>query len=175
MSVYQANYPIATMCRLLEVSTSGYYTWLKRPLCRRKQEDGELSERIREIHTKSLGTYGSPRIHAELQAMGIIVGRNRVARLMSKARLEGVSRRRRRSVTRRDPDAQPSPDLVKRDFTASRIDELWIADIKYIATRTGFLYLAVVVDVFSRRVVGWAMANHLRTELVLEALNMAIW
>ena len=166
---------MTTMCRLLEVSPSGYYAWHQRPISKRKQEDGVLCERIRTIHLLSRGTYGSPRIHEELKAAGVNVGRKRVARLMSEAGLGGVSRRRRRSLTRRDPDAQPAPDLVKRDFTASRPDELWVADIKYISTWAGFLYLAVVLDVFSRRIVGWAMANHLRTELVLEALNMAVW
>jgi len=175
MSTYQATYPIATMCRLLEVSTSGYYAWLKRPKSRREQEDAKLVEQITTIHTKSRGTYGSPRIHAELKAMGVNVGRKRVARLMSESGLEGVSRRRRRSFTKPDPDAVPAPDLVKRDFTANRPDQLWVADLTYIATMAGFLYLAVVVDAFSRRVVGWAMASHLRAELVLEALNMAIW
>ena len=174
MSAHQASYPIATMCRLLEVSTSGYYVWRQRLISKRKQEDNALCERIKTIHMKSRGTYGAPRIHAELKANGVNVGRKRVARLMSEAGLEGVSRRRRWSVTRRDPDAQPAPDLVKRDFTTSRPDELWVADIKQIATWAGFLYLAVVMDAYSRRVVGWAMASHLRTELVLEALNMAI-
>jgi putative transposase len=175
MSAHQARYPIATMCRLLEVSTSGYYAWRQRPTSQRKQEDGVLCERIKSIHRKSHGTYGSPRIHAELKAAGVRVGRKRVARLMRQAGLEGVSRRRRWSLTRRDPDAQAAPDLVQRDFTAKRADELWVADIKYIATWAGLLYLAVVMDAFSRRVVGWAMASHLRTELVLQALNMAIW
>jgi len=139
------------------------------------QEDVLLCERIKTIHLASRGTYGAPRIHAELKATGVKVGHNRVARLMSEAGLEGVSRRRRRSITRRDPDAQPAPDLVRRDFTASKPDQLWVADIKYIATWAGFLYLAVVLDAFSRRVVGWAMMSHLRAELVLQALNMAIW
>jgi len=166
---------MATMYRLLGVSLSGYYAWRQRPVSKRKQEDVLLCERIRTIHIASRGTYGSPRVHAELKAMGVDVGRKRVARLMSEAGLEGVSRRRRRSITRRDPDAQPAPDLVQRDFTANRPDELWVADIKYIATWAGFLYLAIVMDTFSRRVVGWAMASHLRAELVLAALNMAIW
>lgn len=174
MSAHWACYPIATMGRLLGVSTSGYYAWLQRPPSRRVSEDSELRERIEAIHRQSRGTYGAPRIHAELQAAGVKVGRKRVARLMRQTGLEGVSRRRKRSITKRDREAQPAPDLVERDFTVEGPDRLWVADIKFVPTRAGFLYLSVVVDAFSRRVVGWAMARHLRTELVLEALNMAI-
>jgi putative transposase len=175
MSDHQACYPVATMGRVLGVSTSGYYAWRRRAPSKRACEDALLQQRIEVIHAKSRGTYGAPRIHAELRAEGVHVGRKRVARLMRQAGLEGISRRRRRSATQRDPRAQPAPDLVKRDFSAQRPDQLWVADIKYISTQAGFLYLAVVVDAFSRRVVGWAMARHLKTELVLEALNMAIW
>ncbi len=174
MSAHQDRYPIATMCRVLEVSTSGYYAWRKRGLSRRAQQDAVLIERIQAIHERSRGTYGAPRIHAELKADGVNVGRKRVARLMRQAGLEGVSRRRGRKTTTRDEKAEPAPDLVEREFTADAPDQLWVADITYIPTRSGFVYLAVVVDAFSRRVVGWAMAGHLRTELVLEALEMAI-
>lgn len=174
MSLHQACYPVATMGRVLGVSPSGYYAWRKRPPSKRACEDAKLRERIEAIHRKSRGTYGAPRIHAELQANGVKVGRKRVARLMRQAGLEGVSRRRR-GTTQRDRKAQPAPDLVQRDFHVGGVDRLWVADIKFIPTRPGFLYLAVVVDAFSRRVVGWVMAGHLRTELVLEALNMAIW
>ena len=162
------------MCRLLEVSTSGYYAWFKRPPSRRAQEDAVLTERIRAIHSWSRGTYGSPRIFDELRDNGVRIGRKRVARLMQAAGLQGVSRRKRIRTTLRKPGQSPAPDLVDRDFSASRPDELWVADLTYIRTWAGFLYLAVVVDAFSRRVVGWAMGNHLRTELVLDALNMAI-
>lgn len=175
MSVYQASYPVAAMARILEVSTSGYYAWCKRTPCKRVCEDAQLQQRIEIIHADSRGTYGVPRIHAELKAQKVEVGRKRVARLMRQAGLVGVSRRHRTGTTKRDLKAQPAPDLVKRDFDAHKPDRLWVADIKYIPTRTGFLYLAVVVDAFSRRVVGWAMATHLRAELVLDALNMAIW
>jgi len=129
---------------------------------------------IRRIHTESRETYGAPRIHAELRAQGVRVSRNRVARLMRQAGLAGVSRRRKKGTTKRDPGAEPAPDLVERDFTASKPDELWVADITYIPTGEGFLYLAVVIDAFSRRVVGWAMRDRLKAELVLEALEMAI-
>jgi len=162
------------MCRVLEVSTSGYYAWLERPVSRRAREDEELLERIRAIHKRSRGTYGAPRIHAELQEQGVRVGRKRVARLMREAGLEGVSRRRKVVTTVRDRQGRVAPDLVKREFVATSPNELWVADITYVPTLAGFLYLAVVVDVYSRRVVGWAMETHLRAELVVQALNMAV-
>jgi putative transposase len=131
---------------------------------------------IRQIHTASRGTYGSPRVHAELrQEHGVHCGRKRVARLMRRAGLHGVCRRRTVPTTQRDARAQPSEDRVHRQFTAQEPDRLWVAEITYLPTWEGFLYLAVILDVFSRRVVGWAMADHLRTELVLEALEMALW
>jgi len=154
--------------------TSGYYAWLKRAPSKRAREDAILSDRIRDIHLRSRNTYGAPRVHEELRDEGVRVGRKRVARLMRAAGLQGVSRRKRVRTTVRKPGEPPAPDLVERDFTADRPDQLWVADITYIRTWVGFLYLAVVVDAFSRRVVGWAMANHLRTELVLDALEMAI-
>ncbi len=175
MRANQASYPAATLCRVLGVSSSGYYTWLKRPPSKRAQANAALKSRIEKIHERSRGTYGSPRIHAELAAEGERVGRNRVARLMREAGLEGASRRRGACTTRRDRDAKPAPDLVERDFVAAGPDRLWVADITYIPTWAGFLYLAVVLDAWSRRVVGWSMATHLRSELVLEALNMALW
>jgi len=175
VSDHQARYPVATMCRVLEISTSGYYAWLGRWPSKRAREDVELGERIEVIHAQSRGTYGAPRIHAELKANGIQVGRKRVARLMREAGLTGVSRRRKKKTTQRDPDAQAAPDLVEREFTAPAPDRLWVADITYVPTGSGFLYLAVVVDAFSRKVVGWAMEGHLRAELVLGALNMALW
>jgi putative transposase len=163
------------MCRVLGVSPSGYYAWLNRAACKRVLADQALSERIRSIHTRSRGTYGTPRIHAELAASGTQVGRKRVARLMRAAGLAGVSRRKDGKTTVRDRDRRQAPDLVARNFTVEAPDALWVADITYISTWTAFLYLAIVLDAWSRRVVGWAMANHLRTELVLEALNMALW
>lgn len=133
-----------------------------------------LTQEIKKIHQKSKGTYGAPRIHAELAERGWHVGRKRVARLMRAADLRGVSRRKAPRTTQRQAGITPAPDLVQRNFTASRPNELWVADITYIPTWTGFLYLAVVLDAWSRRIVGWAMATHLRTELVLQALQMAI-
>ena len=175
MSANQAKYPVVTMCRVLEVSTSGYYAWRSRAQSARARADAALTERIQQIHEMSRGTYGAPRIHAELRAQGVAVGRERVSRLMRLSGVEGVTRRRFKRTTQRDNNARPAPDLVKRDFSAEAPDQLWIADITFIPTWAGFLYLAVVIDVFSRRVVGWCMASHLRAELVIEALNMAIW
>jgi len=165
---------VATMCRVLGVSTSGYYAWQTRPRSERARADAELSMRIQAIHERSRATYGAPRIHAELAEQGIRVGRKRVARLMEVAGIYGVSRRKWITTTTRDGDARPAPDLVERNFSALAPNQLWVSDITYIPTWTGFLYLAVVLDVFSRRVVGWAMETHLRTELVLAALNMAL-
>jgi len=167
-------YPVTTMCRLLDVSTSGYYEWRKRRPSDRALEDRALMEMISEIHTMSRGAYGAPMIHAELADRGVHVGRKRVARLMKAAGLQGVSRRKGTWTTRRDADSRPAPDLVDRDFRADGPNKLWVADITYIPTWAGFLYLAVVLDVWSRRVVGWSMANHLRTELIMDAFNMAI-
>jgi putative transposase len=167
-------YPIATMCRVLDVSTSGYYAWLKRPLSARAERDAELKVQIRAIHEESDGTYGRPRVHAELKEAGERVATKRIGRLMREESLEGVSRRRKARTTVRSTDARPAPDLVDRNFVAQGPDELWVADITYVPTLTGFLYLAVVLDVWSRRVVGWAMASHLRTDLVLNALDMAL-
>jgi putative transposase len=163
------------MCRVLGVSSSGYYDWLNRAPSARAVADAHLTERIWTHHLVSRGTYGAPRIHADLAEEDTHVGRKRVARLMRAAGIVGVSRRKKQGTTKRDRTAQPVPDLVDRNFTADAPDQLWVADITYIPTWSGFLYLAVVVDAWSRRVVGWSMATHLRTELVLSALEMALW
>jgi len=172
--VHQATHAIATLCRVLGVSASGYYAWAVRPAPARATADAALSAQIRVIHDRSRGTYGERRVHAELAELGVHVSRKRIARLMRAMGLAGVSRRKHPTTTTRDRDARPAPDLVERNFTAPGPDQLWVADITYIPTWAGFLYLAVVLDAWSRRVVGWAMATHLRTELVLEALNMAL-
>lgn len=174
----KGQHSVALLCRVLQVSRSGFYAWLGRQPSARARADATLAEWIRVIHRESRGTYGAPRVHAELaEAHGIQCGRKRVARLMRAVGLAGVCRRRTVRTTQRDGDATTavSDDLVKRAFTASAPDRLWVADITYLPTWQGFLYLAVVLDAFSRRVVGWAMADHLRTELVLEALEMALW
>jgi putative transposase len=171
----QADYPVRTMCRVLKVSHSGFYAWRDRLPSKRTIADAVLTERIRQIHTASDGIYGSPNIHAELRDDGIRVGRKRVARLMRNARLRGVSRRRGFVVTTRRDDRQvAAPDLVKRAFTAPGPNRLWVADMTYVPTWTGFVFLAIVLDVWSRRVVGWAVGEQMTTELVLSALNMAI-
>ena len=161
------------MCRVLEVSTSGYYAWRSRPASKRTQQDAVLLRSIRTIHAASRETYGVPRVYRELRDAGIDAGRDRVARLMRRAGLQGVSRRRFVTTTRRDEASRPAPDLVERRFEAVGPNRLWVADITYVPTWAGFLYLAMVLDVFSRKVVGWAMATHLRSELVLDALQMA--
>jgi putative transposase len=173
VSDHQADYPIATMCRLLGVSPSGYHAWVKRPPSRRAATDAALTAAIRATHAASRGTYGAPRIHAELAAKGLRVGRKRVARLMRQAGVAGVSRRRFVTTTVKGDSCQ-APDLVERNFTAEGPDQLWVADITYIPTWSGFLYLAVVLDAYSRRIVGWSMATTLATQLVLDALNMAV-
>jgi putative transposase len=162
------------MCRVLEVSRSGYYAWLKRETSDRTKANAALLKVIQEIHEESDGTYGAPRIHAELEERGPQASLNRVARVMREAEIQGVSPRKWTHTTLRAKRARPAPDLVDRDFTATGPDQLWVADITYISTWAGFLFLAVVLDVWSRRIVGWAMATHLRTELVLDALDMAL-
>lgn len=162
------------MCRVLGVSRSGYYAWLRRAPAPRALEDDRLKARISAIHRDSRGTYGVPRIHAELVESDERVSRKRIARLMRDLGLRGVCRRRWITTTERAQRQRPAPDLVNRDFSASRPNELWVADATFIPTWEGFLFLAVVVDVFSRRVVGWAMADHLRTSVMLDALEMAV-
>jgi putative transposase len=174
VTAHQAFQGVAPVCRTLGVSPSGYYAWRKRPLSPRARADVELTAQIQAVHRESRGTYGAPRIHADLAAHGIRIGRKRVARLMRRAGLQGVSRRKQFRTTVRDQTARPAPDLVDRQFEAPGPDRLWVADITYVPTWAGFLYLAVVLDVWSRRVIGWAMETHLRTELVLVALDMAV-
>jgi len=172
--VNRAIFSIRAMCRVLEVSASGYYAWCKRERSSRAREDEKLQLRIETIHRQSRQIYGAPRIHAELMEEGTRVSRKRIARLMKASALAGVSRRKWVVTTRRDRSARPAPDLVDRNFVADKANALWVADITYIPTWTGFLYLAVVLDVWSRKIVGWAMESHLRTPLVTAALNMAI-
>ena len=174
MSANQARFRVATMARVFGVSPSGYYAWRRRPPSARARADAELRARVQAIHGRSRGTYGAPRIHAELTEGGVAVSRKRVARVMRSVGVAGVSRRRGPRTTRRNAQARPAPDRVERRFEADAPNRLWVADITYVPTLAGFLYLAIVLDVFSRRVVGWAMAGHLRTALVVEALEMAV-
>ena len=162
-------------CRVLGVSPSGYYAWLGRPPSARQRADDALMVEIKRIHDETRQVYGSPRIHAELADEGINVGRKRVQRLMGILGIAGASRRKKWHTTKRKEDARPAPDLVDRNFTVTEPDQLWVADITYVPTRAGFLYLAVVIDAFSRRVVGWAMDTSLKTRLVLDAFDMAVW
>jgi putative transposase len=171
----EAHHPVALSCRVLGVSRAGFYAWRGRPPSARARADAELTAVIHRLHRESRGVYGAPRIHAELRAAGGRHGRKRVARLMRQAGLQGCHRRRRRPrTTVADPAATPAPNLVQRHFDPLAPDRLWLADITYVPTEEGWLYLAAVLDAFSRRVVGWAMADHLRTELVLDALLMAL-
>ena len=173
MNAHQAEHDVTKLCRAVGYSTSGFYAWREREPSARANADAELTLKICAIHEQSRATYGVPRVHAVLAAEGIHVGRKRVSRLMKLASIEGVSRRRKYKSTR-DKDARPAPDLVDRKFVATAPNQLWVADITYVPTWEGFLYLAVVLDVFSRRIVGWAMEKHLRAELVIDALNMAV-
>ena len=169
----KATYPVALLCRLLGVARSGYYAWARRGGSARARADEELTAQIAQIHQGSRRTYGAPRVHAALQGCGVRCGSRRVARLMRAAGLVGCRRRRARTTVA-DPAQAPAPNLVAREFSAPTPDRLWIGDITYVATWEGWLYLAVLLDAHSRRVVGWAMADHLRAELALEALQMAL-
>lgn len=167
-------YPIRLMCRLLDVAASGYYAWRRRPEPHRVQRNRELLEKIRSIHAASNGVYGSPRVHAELLAKGVKVGRHKVAQVMRSARLKGCPKRRYRTTTQRDPGHQIAQNLLRQNFAADGPDQCWASDITYIATRQGWLYLAVTMDLFSRRIVGWSMDRWMSRHLVVDALRMAI-
>ena len=175
MNANQAKVAVHRMCRVLEVSPSGYYAWLDRMPSKRSIDDAVLVERIRAIHAESDATYGMPRVRAELIDQGVKVNGKRVARLMRANAIRGVSRRRGFVVTtQRDRQQRPAPDLVKREFKADGPNQLWVADMTYVPTWAGFIYLAIVLDVWSRRVVGWAIGEQMTAELVLTALNMAL-
>ena len=174
MTANQAEFSVRMMCEALGVSPSGYYAWKHRPPSARAVDNDRLLSRMREIHRFSRETYGQPRMRAELRDDGWRVNHKRVRRLMRLAGLQGATRRKKWRTTKRDRDARPAPDLIERDFSVEGRDQLWVADITYIPTSNGFLYLAVVVDAWSRRVVGWSMKTHLKTDLVLDALNMAL-
>ena len=166
MSAHQAMYLIRTMARVLKVSASGYYAWRSRPASARAAADADLTRHIRTIHAGSHATYGAPRVHAELKADGLSVGRKRIARLMRVAGIAGVSRRRSAPITTRPAaNHHPASDLVRRNFMAERPNELWVADITFLPTLAGFLYLAVVLDAWSRRIVGWAFSADLKTRV----------
>jgi putative transposase len=171
----KANHPISLLCELLGVSRSGFYAWERRPPSSRDLGDAWLLELIKDIHSQSRRVYGAPRIHAELRlGLGIRVGRKRVERLMRQAKLSGLVPKKRGRTTVRVPGVRVADDLVKRQFRPAAANVLWLADITYLRTWEGWLYLAAVQDAFSRRIVGWSMADHMRHELVVDALQMAL-
>lgn len=166
---------VAVTCRVLKVSRSGYYEWRGRPRSGRDQDNELLVKYIEQIHADSRGTYGAPRVHAELTlGLGMPVNRKRVERLMRQAGIQGLYRRRRHATTVQDPDAEPAADLVNRRFTVTAPDRLWITDITEHPTDEGKIYCAAVMDAYSRLIIGWSIADHMRTELVTDALGMAI-
>ena len=171
-----AQFPVSLLCTVMGVTRQGFYAWKRREPCRRELADRELCERIRQVHAETEGIYGSPRVHAELRLEhGIHVGRKRVARLMRQLGLRGADGRRGGPrTTLRDPARPSAPDLVDRRFARAEPNRLWVCDLKYIQTGQGFLFLACVQDVFSRRIIGWSMRDDLRSDLVLDALGMAV-
>lgn len=162
------------MCRVFSVSVGGFYAWMKRPASAREREDGQIAERIVEIYQQHKGRYGSPRIHQQLRDEGIHVGRKRVIRLMKQAQLAAHHTTHRVRTTRADPAATPAENVLDRAFQAERPNEKWVADVTYIATGAGWMYLAAVMDLYSRRIVGWAMADSQDEALVERALAMAV-
>jgi putative transposase len=170
----KAEHSIKTMCRVLEVSRSGFHAWARRPPSARAIADIALTERIHTIHTQTRKVYGSPRIWLELRDGGERIGRKRVERLMRHAGLSGLIEKKYKKTTVRVPGVRVADDLLDRDFTATDPDQRWVADITYLRTWEGWLYLVAVQDLYSRRIVGWAMADHMRTELVTDALEMAL-
>jgi len=175
ISAEKARTPVSMSCRLLGVSRSGYYEWAANIPSERARVDAELVERILAIHGANRGVYGSPRIHAELRMThGIRVGRKRVERLMREARISGMVRRKRGRTTISVPGVRVADDLVERQFRPAGPNQLWVADVTYLRTWEGWLYLAAVQDAYSRAIVGWSMADHMRSELVVDALQMAV-
>jgi putative transposase len=171
-----SDLPVATCCRVMKVSTSGFYQWCAQPVSDRDWDDAILTNTIVDIHQMSRRSYGSPRVHSELRlGLGQRCSCKRVERLMRQAGVQGIYRRRGRGCTRRNPNAAPSDDLVNRAFDPGEPDRLWVMDVTEHRTDEGKVYLAVVLDAFSRRVVGWSIADHIRSELVVDAVQMAIW
>jgi putative transposase len=172
----RAHHAVSRLCSVLNVTRQGYWAWKQRPVSRRRLEDERLKPRILEAWDASDQTYGAPRLHAELRlAAGVRVAKKRVARLMRELEIQGVSRRRGRvRTTTPDPKAAPAPDLVKRDFTAAKPDQTWVADITYVPTHEGWLFLAAVMDLYLRKIVGWSMRDDLEAPLVVDAISMAI-
>jgi transposase InsO family protein len=176
VSAHAKTFGVQRICRVLQVSRSGYYRWLAGAKAREERQaaEDELVAEIREIHTAHKGTYGVRRVHAELRGFGHTVNRKRIERLMRLNGIEGRHLRRRKRTTVPDRLAPPAPDLVQRQFTAARLDEKWCGDITYVQVGGTWLYLACVIDICSRRVLGYSMASHMRAELVIDALTMAV-
>ncbi len=174
VDIEKALYPVSLLCRLLKVSRSGYYAWASRKPSRRAVADEVLALQIKAFHEQSRRTYGSPRIWLDLRDAGLHVGRKRVPRLMAENGWQSVHRRSWRHFTKADPQAEPAPDRLHRDFTAAGLNEKWVADVTYVPTVQGWLYLAIVLDVFSRRIIGWSMDTHRKTQLVCDAVKMAV-
>jgi putative transposase len=174
VEAHRDMYPVSEMCRVLGISRSGYYAWRKRSPSPRERENGRLLAALIELHAASGKTYGSPRLHQALVKQGQACGRHRVARLMRQHGIAGITPRRTQRTTRAAAGHVPLPDLVQRDFTATRPNEKWVADMTYLATHEGWLYLAVVMDLYSRTVVGWAMQSRMTADLVCEAVRMGI-
>jgi putative transposase len=171
---YKQEFPIVVMCHVLDVSESGFYAWRKRPVCQRQREDAQLREEIQQEFSTHQGRYGSPRLHAQLRDQGRRIARKRVARLMQEAGLCAKRKRRRVLTTRRDPSHPVAPNLLNREFTATEPNSKWVTDITYIPTMQGWLYLAVILDLYSRMVVGWSMSGTCDENLVERALDQAI-
>lgn len=171
----KALYAVATLCELLKVSRAGYYAWVSRPPSRREVADGVLTAQIQGAFDANRKVYGSPRIHAELIDADVHVGRKRIARLMRAAGIVGCHRRKHKlGTTKQNPNAAAAPDLVDRKFTATAPNQLWVADVTYVPTVQGWLYLACVTDVYSRMILGWSMASHRKSDLVVDAVTMAV-
>lgn len=174
MEAYREEFRIRVMCRVLGVSRSGYYAWRTRPDSTRKKADQELLQQIRVVHGLSRGTYGAPRVHAELKAEGIVCGRHRVARLMRHAHIRAKAARRFKATTQSRHRLPVAPNLLERRFAVGTVNRVWVADLTYIFTHEGWLYLAVIMDLGSRLIVGWAMDRRMTKELAVTALRMAL-
>lgn len=171
---HRNDLPMTRLCKVLDVSPSGYYAWRQRPASAREMANRELVKKIEVVYNDSYGTYGSPRIYRELQAQGVACSENRVARLMRLYHIRAKQTRRCKVTTKRNKCHPVAPNVLKRDFTADRPDQKWLSDITYIPTLEGWLYLAVILDLYARRIVGWSMSDRMTTTLTLDALQMAI-
>ena len=170
----RGEFPVTRLCKVLDVSPSGYYAWRGRPPSAREMANRALVKKIKAVYNDSYETYGSPRIYRELQAQGVACSENRVARLMRLYHIRAKQTRRYRVTTKRNKSHPVAPNVLKRDFTADRPDQKWLSDITYIPTLEGWLYLAMILDLYARRIVGWSMSDRMTSTLTLDALQMAI-